>query len=252
MPSVRHCATRRPRLAPNRRFAPAGGRAGEQQVRDVGASNQEHESDGTSQCHQRWLRVSHDRFVGAHQPHSPSFVRLRIRRFELCGGGVQFSLGRLERHARLQSADNIHEPAVAGHAGHVVLDRRPQFHLLGRKAESRRHHTDHDVRTAFHHHRATDDATVAGEQALPHGVAEHDDFVTTRPIVTRFDAASEQGRRAERWKQRSGDAGTEHAFRQLETGDVERPPREQSHRFERRELAFPVLVVGKGTAWLRG
>ena len=90
MPSVRHCATRRaPARAdrePDRRFAPAGRRAGEQQVRDVGARDQQHESDGAGQRHQRRLRVADDRLVRARQPHAPSFVRLRIGGLELCAG----------------------------------------------------------------------------------------------------------------------------------------------------------------------
>ena len=94
------------------------------------------------------------------------------------------------------------------------------------------------MRTALHHHRAADDAAVAGEQTLPDRIAENDHFIATGLVVGRLDAAAEQRRRAERRKERPGYAGAEHAFWQLEAGDIERPPGHQPDRLERDSCRF--------------
>ena len=155
--SVSHCATMRPRLAPSARRIVVSRR------RDVARASSRFETfahaisstnpTAPASSHQRRLGASHDRLVGARQPHAPAVVRLWIGRFELRGDRVHFRLGRAERGAALQSADDNHEAAVARHAAHVVLDGCPHLHVVHRKAKSRRHHADDDVRTTLHHHR---------------------------------------------------------------------------------------------------
>ena len=74
---------------PNRELALPRGGAGEQQVRDVGAGDQQDEAHRTEQDDQRPLDVTHDLFVHRHQADSGPGVRW-IRFLQPRGDGVHF------------------------------------------------------------------------------------------------------------------------------------------------------------------
>ncbi len=250
--SVSHCITTRVAAGADRQadrgFASSRRGAREQEVGDIRARDEQHEADRACEQEERRLRVADHRLVRRRETHAPAMVRVGIRRIEPGAHGIDLRLRRANGRAGLQSPDGHHEPAVARHAAHVVFDGGPQLDVIGREAKPRRHHADDDVRAAFHHDRAADDAAIAREQPLPDAIPEHDDFVATRAIVGGFDHAAEQRRRAEQRKQRAADARAVDALGQVEAGEVERPPGEQSEAVERRQIPAPVLEIRKGAA----
>ena len=231
----------------NRRLAAACRRAREEQVRHVGAGDEQHQRDRRDERDQRAARLADNRVLRRHEPHAPALVGFRIRGFELQAHRVELRLRGGACDRRLQPSDRHHEAAAARHAGHVVFDRCPHLGVVGGKAEARRHDADDEVRPSLGHDRSTDNRRIAAEQPLPDAIAEHQHFRRLRPVVVRLDGAAEERRRAEQRKERAADARAEDALGQLQPADVEGPAGEERDALERRQ-APPVLVIGQRAA----
>jgi hypothetical protein len=232
----------------NRGLAPPRRRPREQEIRHIGARDQQHEANRANEDEEGRLRVADNRIVHARETDAPAFVGLRIGRLELRAERIHFGLRRRQPDAGPQAAGRDHEAAVARHPGHVVFDRRPHLRVVGGEAEPRRHHADDQVRAPLEHDRRADDVPVAAEEALPDAVAEHQHFLAAGTVVGRFDDAAKEGRRAQHRKQRTADARAEHPLGKLETGDVEGPAGRHAEAFERGQLTLPVFVIRKRAA----
>ena len=100
-------------------------RAREQQVRHVGAGDEQDEPDGAEERHERRLRVLDDIVLERHDPdaHVGRLVH-GVLLPELPGDAVHLGLRLLERHARLQPAEDGEEREVARRRLAVVESQR--------------------------------------------------------------------------------------------------------------------------------
>ena len=162
--------------------------AGEQQVRDVGATDQQDQSERDEQ-----RREDRDGFEGLRHgaatryeldAHGPVGGRRLVR--VPCR---ELGAGALHRHAGFQASDNLDADLVfaAADVRHEIDEageRRPE---VGRTdletAEPFRHHSDDLVWRAGDEHRASNHVGIAVELALPSLVAQHEDGVAACAII---------------------------------------------------------------------
>ena len=151
--------------------------AREDQIRQIGAGDEQHEADRSLQHPQRGADAADH--VGLHRLH---LQPMRCRSGWACGAcrlplsaplrdhRVEIGLRLRERHAVLQSADQIQEVAAARRFGNVFrIDRQRQEDLdaLVVDVVAGRHDADDARRHAVDLNDATEDALVAAEVALP-------------------------------------------------------------------------------------
>ena len=220
----------------------------EEQVRDIRARDKKHETDRAEQQEHRRLHVGHEHVACCRQSRAPPAIALRIRLREPGADRVHLRLRHPEADVGFQPARRDHEPAVARHARHVVLDRAPELGVDVGEMKAWWHDADHVMRPALHHDRLADDSRVAAEEPLPQRVAEHRDLVATGAIVVRLDRASEKRRRAEDAKQAAADARAVDALGQLAARQIERPSGKEAQTLEARSLRAPVLEVRQRSA----
>src|ERR1700691_4824937 len=135
----------RPQRRADRHLFLAPCRAGEQQIRHVGASDQQHHRHRAQQHQQRLAHVAHHFVLQPHDVHAETgvaFVFFANPR----GDHIDIGLRLLHRHARLEPHDNVVilvVPAVPGLGGqrerqkHVhLIHRRFRGHDLGVQQES--------------------------------------------------------------------------------------------------------------------
>ena len=168
--------------AANRQLLLPRGRARQQQVGDVGAGDQQHETDGAEQNQQRARDIADDLLVHRHQPHAEPCIG-RILAFEPRGDPIHVRLRGAARDARAQAADD-RQPERAARL-HQLREPfrgckwRPELRFLG-VGEAFRHDADHLVRHAVEHHRAPDDSGIAAKSPLPEPVREDHGELTSR------------------------------------------------------------------------
>ena len=104
-------------------FFLASGGAGEQEVGDVGAGDEQHEADRAEQHEHGAADIAYDHFLDADDGHAEGAVPLAFDA-HATGDGVDFGLGLLDRDAGLEAG---HEVVVFVAAAHV-LDNH-SFHL---------------------------------------------------------------------------------------------------------------------------
>ena len=97
-----------------RHLACARSAARQQQVRDVGARDQQHEDDRAHEHQQRRRRVAGVDVPQRGKVRAPAF-QVRVRLLHLLGHGVELRLRRFRRHARLEASDRqVVVPRIGG------------------------------------------------------------------------------------------------------------------------------------------
>ena len=166
-------------------------RARQQQVRDVGARDQQHQADDRHQQAAGLDDVVAEagvdrRLRQRHQRDAAALVLVRVFLFELARDRLQVGFGLLHRDARLQPAGHVeHEPAPVVRLGQLAEEavrrlrvghvRHPQRRRADRVGalEALRHHADDREGVAVQVDRAADDRRVAAVPLLPLAVPEH-------------------------------------------------------------------------------
>ena len=132
-------------------LAPARFRSGDQQVRDVGARDQQDERDRRHQRQQRGTQRAEQLDVERADLDAALLVGIGIRALELSGDPVDLGLRRRHRDAGLEPRQR-REPAIAAavHRLRRRLDgeRDPQLRGVAEALEARRHHADRRCRRA--------------------------------------------------------------------------------------------------------
>ena len=147
--------------------------AHQEQVGDVGARDQHHDTDGGEQNQQRRTHFTDHRFLKA-----PDFGRLlragvRVLKRQPLGDCPQFGVCLLDGGASFHPCHDSEVVTAAAGICRVHGDRDPVFRLPRGKAETRRHHAHDRERRAAQGDRASQ-RRVGAEAALPHAVAEDD------------------------------------------------------------------------------
>ena len=166
---------------PYRDLASTLGRPDQQQVRDVGARDQQHEPDGTEQREQGGPRVVHD--ITVHPVHPNLQVLGLVELVDLAqprGDRVHLVLRLLQRDAVTQPRDHRQPGRVPREVGDVGRQHAPGIDVGGHRRvrrqvdpERRRQDADDDRAPAIQLNRAADHVRIAAESPLPQPVAEH-------------------------------------------------------------------------------
>jgi hypothetical protein len=172
--------------------------AREEQIRDVGARDEEQESDGAEQQPDGAPHVADDFITqGEHDR-----VELHLDRIQSFGGHrsrdvVQLRCGTLNRGAVTEAAGGIQPVAAVVAARRVHLQRHPQFRRLGipevgREAEVRRHHPNDLERPAVDVNDAADDTRIGRVAPVPEPESEHDEARTVGYVLRLGEGASDE------------------------------------------------------------
>ncbi len=228
---------------PHGKLASTFHRPREQEVRKVGAGNQQHTRRGAGERHEQQTRAGRD------------VVAQRVR-----GGAGSCDLAVLlrgasrqhrpfrphifDREAFAQTADRI-QPVVVPILVVALIEphRRPERDVAGREEEVGRHDADDRVRGVVEIERLPDDAPVAREVILPEAITEHDRARRAAAVVGGGEGPSNDGSNAKRRKEIGGHGGAFEPRRLAFADHVHGEPVVRADRFERVAGAFPVTIV---------
>ena len=170
-------------------------RAGENEVGDVGARDQEHEAHGPEQDEQRRPDVADEVLVEGQDGGAPALVVRRVLRGQPGRDGVHLGPRRIQRDAVLQAGE------------HAEVVNRPQRPVLRRQNERDpdaglrrigqllRKHAHDLVALAVQDHGASDDGGTGAEAALPHLLGD-DRHILAGLVVAGGEGAADQRARA--------------------------------------------------------
>jgi hypothetical protein len=191
-----------PERLPHGHFPDADGASREQQIREVGARNQQHHSHRHHQQRHRRPYVAREVLLqGGHgYPGSPIGPRKLTPQLARQIGHVGLSLQHGD--ARLQPRHRVHEVAGA----QLELDRRelrrnPERGVLVGKAEIGRHDPHHGVRQAIQPDRPAHHGRVRGKTGPPGALVDHHDRGRIGPVVGLHQRAAEKRLRPEHGEQ---------------------------------------------------
>ena len=240
---------RRTQRRAHRDLAAARGCASQQQVRDVGARDEQNETDGAEQHPQDKPHVPDHLFVQRHERDAPAAIELRMVGRELGGDAVELRLCAARRHARLQQAGHLQEPRIARHTcrarcvSDIEVPRLPDADVFVRDGELAGHHAEQRARDAVQNDPAPDHAAVGAETARPESVADHDDRQLLRGFL-RVEGPPEQRSDAEHSEEVFGDRSRDDLLglaALLQSSRLRCVP--AGHRLERRARRAPVRHV---------
>jgi hypothetical protein len=218
--------------------------AREQQIRDVGAGDDENQRDGGEQQVERGSRVADELILQRSDGGALLIVRRRIRGFEAGGDRRHFRLSLFERDAFLQSADDaivVRRPR-RGFGLHPC--RKPDVGLAG-AAKAGRHHANDRERPLAEADGAANGAGVTAEPPHPELVANDRSQRTAGRFVRRLEDAASLRRDAK---------DGEESGRDPNGGRVVARPTDRhagfaacvvGHGVERRCAVVPVVKVGR-------
>ena len=196
-------AASRPERGPDRQLPSADGAAGDEQVGDVGAGDEEHEHARTQQQEEERPVIADVRIDD--RPHGRGVLgdwrrAVRIRFGRRLHGSNRRVLALAERHPIAHPADQRQEArlmkvgVVARHG-----QRDPELReFRGERLERRRHHADHGARRAVHLDRPSEDRAVPAEPGAPRPVADHRDVVAPGRVFLGEERSAHRRRDAER------------------------------------------------------
>ena len=187
--------------------------AGEQQVGDVGAGNQQHERDRALHDQQH-AAIARDEIlvkgIDLHVPLEP------VRRVVSRRDGIEIVGSLSHGVAVLETTDEPQE--IVSLKFRRKRQRHPGFRTR-RVREGCRHHRGDGVRLTVYRDRSADHLWIAAVQSLPQRVADRDHLAAVRHVVGRPDQASGEGRHAEDVEEVTGHPGGEHLLRLATAGD---------------------------------
>ena len=196
-------AARGPEGEAHRDLLAAGGETGEQQVGDVGARDEQHETDRGQQHQQGRPAVAHQVLVQQHGVEPGLGVDLVGKRRGVTAGDDFDLVGGLrERDAGFETA--LHQQ-VAGAAvdqvGRQAFEVKdpggPRLGLVERKTEPGRQDADDRLGYAVEREALAEDGRVGAESFLPDRMSEQHDRRAAGPVFVRGEHPAEQGTDAE-------------------------------------------------------
>ena len=230
-------------------LARSHGAAREQQVREVGAGDQQHEGHGAEQDQHRTPDLPDQHFAQRRQAdRHPSVQRLLAddvlrHSIEVGGRGCR-------RRARLEPAEHVEE--IVAVRVHVVagLERHRHEHLqvAAEERERRREHADDGVRLGVQRDAGAHDVGIRAETALPQAVREHHHAMRAPLFVRGDETAAHHRRCAKRAEETRRSDHPREALGLLTAGEVEGA---RIVRIEEVECAVP-LSKGVKVGWCGG
>jgi len=246
---------RRPRLAPRAPRKAISRAPGEKQIGDVGAGDQQHETDGAEQQVQRAAHLLYRCLAQRHQRHGAQRTiagHVAVGPFlgALGGEGVDLLLGNLDGDAIGEPAGYPHD--VESHLfevlGLVGLERQPHVDALSRQSLGRL-----ELRTddAGNHHgltidgnRLADDGGIGAPAPLPDTVPEHGNGGLAGELLA-GEEAPEVGGGGEDGEELAGDACRIDLLGRAVAGDIDALVPHPGDGAEGIEAHQPLVVVGE-------
>ena len=180
-------ANQRPPAGANRRangdLTLARDAARQREVRQVGASDQQHQACGGHQHEQGCPHVRPDERIGvAFDDDAPSFVRIWKLPFDAGPNRGHVGLGLLQGNARFQSRKRHQPVKISRHVRGLEREWPPELVERAVEGASRRQHADHRVGLVVEKNRAIDDRGICSELVDPEHMAQNH-HVILPPLV---------------------------------------------------------------------
>ena len=150
----------------------ARGAAGEEEIGDVRAGDEEHESDRAEKCEKGWFYFPNETFVQRPKGNVPAFVRLMKLLLEPRVDRAHASLRLLQIDIGIEARDRGPGAVIARFFREVDRARHPNLCLL-RVLKPGRHHTNNRERPRAHLDLFPDDRGVGAKTAFPHAMADY-------------------------------------------------------------------------------
>ena len=162
-------------------FSRARSGPGEQKIGDIGARDEQYETDGTEQNEQGRFHLADEKIAQRDHADGPTVVVFGILFCETVGDRVELSVRLIESDARLDATSQSKPMASATleptPEKRIINDRNPYLAALLhlRKAEVGRHDADDGERALVERDGGAGDVGVGTERAAPKVFAEDDD-----------------------------------------------------------------------------
>ena len=244
---------------PDRQLATPSGRPHQEQIRDVGARNQQHEQHAALQDQQRRAHVA-DQLI-AHADREPAeAARLRELRtgrepvVVAIDNRLDLRVQLIDGRAGAEPRDHHAELVAARVVGHLLRrerERHQERDVARRKVEVRGQHADDAVGAAVEADVAADDRLVPAESRAPERVREYRELVRFRLRLLFREAPAEERLAAERGEEGRRDRQGAKLLRLSSFRKRGRPSGKERRVLDRRRLRLAVQIVGDRHARLR-
>ena len=237
---------------PERHFLLARGGAGEQEISDVGAGDEEHHDDRGEQREKRSANVGDGVLFEGDCDDAFVLVVVGVEAPEIAGDAVEFGSRLCEGHSGLEACEGVQGMSAAlpgcrrrrqAQVGpHVESRARLKIGGFADEGEVAGEDADHGVLRIVQADVGADDCGARAEVPLPGGIAEHHDV-----IFGGLKAAAERHTDAEEREEIGGDGGAVQSARLACAGEDEVGVGiERGHLVEGGALRAPVVEVRGG------
>ena len=241
---------------PHRQFLLPRQRPRQQQVGDVGARDQQHESHRRAQHDERetdtpdclLLQRQH-----AKRQSAVGGIEIRMVPPQVRGESLELGSRLLDRRARRQRREDVvvlavSDPRRVGRQRQRqqdlrLLDDAERRHDLARELEGGRQHPDHFVRLTVQRQRAADGVGAAAVAAHPRAVRQQCLAARARRVVGGGEEGADERLRAEHCQQVRGDADRPYPLRLAVAGEVRVGADRDRHRLEAADRVLDVEVL---------
>ena len=147
--------------------------------------------------------------------------------------------------------DHVWQIRPVGPIETATIEGEREIDLRIPENESPRHHSDDGVGLSLDLDRASDDAGVAGEAALPEPVGKNGDLRSAGHVLRRVEDAAQKGPHAEHRKSRSGNLYGVQALGRSASRQIEVSRHSFHGVLEDRRLALEIRDLGNGEGNVR-
>ena len=222
--------------------------APEEEIRRVGAGDQQHEAGGDEQDDERRPHVAHlAARIERRRARAPAGIGVCVFRRELPRDRVELVLRLRERHPRREARDHHHRMVLPIAQRGVFGERHPQIEIRLVELEVLRQDADHGERPAVDQELPADRRRIGAEPPRPDPMREHDDAIAAWLRFLAAERAAERRVDAEHRKEQRRHTHAADRFRRprrrARVADREVPIAPHRDRVERARALAPVEHV---------
>ena len=171
--------------------------AGEEEVRQVGAGDQQQQAAGDRERREDGPEFAHHVLEERDRPSAPAPVGVRPLAGQRRGDRRELLVSRGQGAARAEPSHDVEVVAPAVERGRRQGERRPDLRRLEREGEARRQDADDLIPRAAELERPAEHGGRGGEPAVPVAVAEEGHLIPPGGLLLGQEGAAESGAHAE-------------------------------------------------------